>query len=121
MVASHLRQISSTTKQQPTHTHRLLSEADGTSSDNATVTINVNNIDDNDPSVADVTVSVDENIADKPSPITINDVQMPMATLTYSITAGNTTAINEIELAVHTFTQGEPLSKPTPTMAGDVS
>ena len=69
--------------------------SDGTRSDTASVTIDVNNLNDNDPLINDLTTDVDENAADSTSVLNINDANTGDDTdadgdsLTYSITAGN--------------------------------
>ena len=69
--------------------------SDGTRTDTASVTIDVNNLNDNDPLINDVTTDVDENAANSTSVTNINDANTGNDTdadgdaLTYSITAGN--------------------------------
>ena len=69
--------------------------SDGTGSDTASVTIDINNLNDNDPLINDVTTDVDENAANSTSLVNINDANTGNDTdadgeaLTYSIVAGN--------------------------------
>ena len=97
-------------------------EADGSGSDTATITINVNNIDDNDPSIADVTVAVDENINDTftitdLSDTSGGDTDADGSALTYSITAGNSAGLFEIDSAtgVISLVSGQSLDYETAT------
>ena len=69
--------------------------SDGTRTDTASVTIDVNNLNDNDPLIDDVTTDVDENAANSTIVTNINDANTGNDSdtdgdvLTYSITAGN--------------------------------
>ena len=69
--------------------------SDGTRTDIASVTVDVNNLNDNDPLINDVTTDIDENAANATSVTNINDANTGNDTdadgdaLTYSITAGN--------------------------------
>jgi hypothetical protein len=76
--------------------HVLTVEAsDGSRTDTATITIDVNNLNDNDPLINDATVNVDENAANGTSVANIDDANSGTDTdgdgdaITYTITAGN--------------------------------
>ena len=68
--------------------------SDGTRSDTASVTINVNNLNDTGPVINDVTTDIDENAINSTVVTNINDANTGNDTdtdgdaLTYSITAG---------------------------------
>ncbi len=57
--------------------------------DMQTLTIDINNLNDNAPVLADVNPNVDENVANGTSVIELNATDADNSTLTYSITAGN--------------------------------
>ena len=69
--------------------------SDGTRSDTASVTVDVNNLNDNDPLINDVTTDVDENATNSTSVTNLddantgNDTDADSDPLTYTITAGN--------------------------------
>ncbi len=70
--------------------------SDGTLSDTAAITINLNNLNDNAPNIVDATVAVDENSANGTAVTNISDsftgtdFDRDNQAITYSITAGNT-------------------------------
>ena len=74
--------------------------SDGTNAADATVTINLNNVNDNTPVVTPATFALDENSANATvvGTVTATDADGSLNALTYTITAGNTAggfAINE--------------------------
>ncbi len=86
-----------------TTSHVLTVEAsDGENTDNATITVNVTNVNDNAPTIANASTSIDE---DKPAGTDVinindsttgNDTDADSNAITYSITAGNTDGIFSI-------------------------
>jgi hypothetical protein len=79
-----------------TSSHALTVQAsDGTNTDNATVTVSVSNVNDNDPVLADEIIEILETInagtliTDLQDSITSNDIDQDGDSITYSITSGN--------------------------------
>ncbi len=70
--------------------------SDGSLSDTAAITVNLNNLNDNAPNIADATVAIDENSASATAVINVSDsftgtdFDRDGQAITYSITAGNT-------------------------------
>ncbi len=70
--------------------------SDGTLSDTAAITVNLNNLNDNAPNIVDATVAIDEDSANATAvtnvsdSFTSTDFDRDAQALTYSITAGNT-------------------------------
>ena len=77
------------------------------------MTVDVNNLNDNDPLINDVTTDVDENAANLTSVTNIsdantgNDTDADGDTLTYSITAGNGVGIFSINSSTGEITVGD--------------
>src|SRR6202008_2451972 len=63
--------------------------SDGTRSSTGTVTVNLNNLNDNPPVVPSSTVAIDENTANGTTGQTVAATDADGDTLTYSLTAGN--------------------------------
>jgi gliding motility-associated-like protein len=78
--------------------------SDGTNNDNATITVFLNNLNDNVPVASDATVSINENLANGTSVHTIVATDTDGSTLTYTITAGNTTGAFAINSATGVIT-----------------
>ncbi len=71
--------------------------SDGTNTDDAQLTVNINNLNDNAPVLDDQTVNIDESPANGSLVATLNATDADnLGTLTYSITAGNTDEAFEI-------------------------
>ncbi|MFM9888153.1 MAG: cadherin repeat domain-containing protein, partial [Burkholderiales bacterium] len=70
--------------------------SDGSLSDTAAITVNLNNLNDNAPAIADATVAIDENSANTTAVTNISDsftgtdFDRDAQAITYSISAGNT-------------------------------
>ncbi len=70
--------------------------SDGSLSDTAAITVNLNNLNDNAPNIVDATVAIDENSANATAVTNVNDsftgtdFDRDGEAITYSITAGNT-------------------------------
>lgn len=63
--------------------------SDGINSDNATITININDLNDNIPAASDATVSLNENTANGSGVHTVIATDADGSPLTYTITGGN--------------------------------
>ncbi len=84
--------------------------SDGTLSDTAAITVNLNNLNDNAPAIADATVAIDENsanataVANVSDSFTGTDLDRDGQAITYSITAGNTGGAFAIDSATGAIT-----------------
>ncbi|MEJ7645812.1 MAG: cadherin domain-containing protein [Chryseolinea sp.] len=65
--------------------------SDGTNTDDATITISLNNLNDNSPIASDAILSINENTANGTAVHTVGAVDADGNSLSYSITAGNIT------------------------------
>jgi gliding motility-associated-like protein len=81
-----------------------INATDGSTSDNAVITVNINNINDNNPLIADSTVSISEADTNNKPVIDVNDVNtsddtdLDQEALTYSIQSGNTGNVFDIDV-----------------------
>ncbi len=84
--------------------------SDGTLSDTAAITVNLNNLNDNAPNIIDATVAIDENsgnataVANVSDSFTGTDFDRDGAAITYSITSGNTGGAFAINAATGAIT-----------------
>ncbi len=84
--------------------------SDGTLSDTGSITVNLNNLNDNAPNIVDATVAIDENSANATAVINVSDsftgtdFDRDAQTITYSITAGNTGGAFAINAATGAIT-----------------
>ena len=84
--------------------------SDGSLSDTAAITVNLNNLNDNAPAIADATVAIDENAANATAVTNVSDsftgtdFDRDGTAITYSITAGNTGGAFSINAATGAIT-----------------
>ena len=84
--------------------------SDGTLSDTAAITVNLNNLNDNAPNIIDVTVAIDENSANSTAVTNVSDsftgtdFDRDGTAIAYSITAGNTGGAFAINAATGAIT-----------------
>ena len=84
--------------------------SDGTLSDTAAITVNLNNLNDNAPAIADATVAIDENSANGTAVTNVSDsftgtdLDRDGDPITYSITGGNTGGAFAINAATGAIT-----------------
>ena len=86
--------------------------SDGTLSDTAAFTVNLNNLNDNAPNITDATVAIDENSANATAVTNVSDsftgtdLDRDGQAITYSITGGNTGGAFAINAATGAITVG---------------
>ena len=93
------------------YSQKITGREDGfANTDDATITVNINNINDNNPLIPDATVSIDEDAAnttavhDVDDSNTGNDTDSDGQALTYSITAGNGDGIFTVDAGTGAIT-----------------